>query len=124
MQSIVTEIKGTTDQLILTDDHLYLFFGKDPSERYLIDLFSGKHEFFVKYFDAECPLIAAYLPEGNREAAIEIETSVIDELHRQNFISKIEIYDENVELARPRNHPQDCLITIDMSETISSIEQY
>lgn len=122
MQLVVTEFKGTTDQLILTDDHLYLFFGKDPDERYLIDLLSGKHEFFVRYLEADCPLLAAYLPDGNREAAIEIETSVINELQNQNFISKIEIYDEEVESTRPRNHPQDYLITIDMSETCSAIE--
>ncbi|WP_254869213.1 hypothetical protein [Vibrio diazotrophicus] len=67
-------------------------------------------------------MLAAHLPNGNGEAAIEIETSVIDELQRQNFISKIEIYDEEVELARPRNHPQDCLITIDMSEAFSAVE--
>ncbi|UPR17157.1 hypothetical protein H9J99_05885 [Vibrio parahaemolyticus] len=122
MQLVVTEFKGTTDQLILTDDHLFFFFCKDPDKRYLIDLFSGKHEFFVRYLEADCPLLAAYLPDGNREAAIDIETSVIDELQRQNFISKIEIYDEEVELARPRNHPQDCLITIDMSEAFSAVE--
>ncbi len=122
MQSVITEFKGTTDQLILTDDHLYLFFGKDPDERYLIDLSSGKHEFFVRYLEADCPLLAAYLPDGNKEAAIEIETSVINELQSQNFISKIEIYDEEVESTRPRNNPQDCLITIDMSEAFSSIE--
>ncbi len=122
MQSIVTEFKGTTDQLIFTDDHLYLVFGKNPGERYLIDLFSGKHEFFVRYFEADFPLLAAYIPDGNREAAIEVETFVIDELQSLNFISKIEIYDEEVELTRPRNHPQDCLITIDMNEAFSAIE--
>ncbi|MCE0494659.1 hypothetical protein [Vibrio salinus] len=86
-----------------------------PRDKYFVDLTVNQHKFFVRYLDADTPLIASYLPNGRIEDAIEIETCVIDELQRLNFIRKVEIYDEEAESSRPHNHPQDCLVTIDIS---------
>lgn len=122
MQSVILEFTEKKDQLILTDAHLYLLFGSEHNERYLVDLMDGQHQFFVRYLDANTPLIAAYIPNGNKENTIEVDTLVIDKLQSQEFIWKTEIYDDKEESTRPRNHPQDCLVTIDMSKTISAME--
>ncbi|MGF1758942.1 hypothetical protein L4D76_13585 [Photobacterium sagamiensis] len=122
MQSVITEFTGKTYQLILTNEHLHLLFGSDPNDRYLVDLMDGKHQFFVRYLDVNTPLVAAYLPNGDKEAAIEIETSVIDQLESLDFIWNTKIFDEEAESTRSRNHPQDCLVTIDMSKTIAVTE--
>ncbi len=123
MQSVIKEFKGMTDQLVFTNDHLFLAFGRDPSARYIVDLMVHEHQFFVRYLDADNPLLAAYLPNGDKEGAIEVETFVIDQLQSLGFIWKTEIFDDEVESTRAINHPQDCLIIIDMSKTMSGVEE-
>ncbi|MEZ8985710.1 hypothetical protein OAI_21600 [Vibrio cyclitrophicus FF160] len=122
MQSIIKEFKGMTDQLVFTNDHLFLTFGRDPSARYIVDLMVYEHNFFVRYLDVNTPIFAAYLPNGDKEGAIEVETFVIDQLQSLDFIWKTEIFDMGVESTRPINHPQDCLVRIDMRKTISVME--
>ena len=51
----------------------------------LFDLMDHEHKFFVRYLDANNPLVAAYLPNGDKEQAIEVETFVIDQLQSPRF---------------------------------------
>lgn len=120
VSTIIKEISEGGVSLIHTDSQLFLFINcfyieSEPVKNYAIDLLDGKdHQFFVRYFEIDFPLYAAYLPNGFRDSdlSIELPTSVIDYLDDAGFVSDVEIYDEEVEIKRPTNHPQDCLLRV------------
>lgn len=112
-QSVLSEFKGASDSLVFTNDHINLTFG-DEQNRFAVDLMEGEHKFFVRYHDADTPLIAAYLLDN--EAQIEVETGVIEWLEINGFVYKIEELTDNGEQSPLM--PFDCCLTVNMKKTV------
>ncbi len=115
-QSVLSEFKGTSDSLFFTNDSILLIFGGEPN-RFVVNLMEDEHQFFVRYHDADTPLVAAYLLDN--EAPIEIETGVIEWLEKNDFVYNIEALTENAEQS-PRM-PLDCCLTVNMDKTIKHL---
>ncbi|EJI1392913.1 hypothetical protein NDL37_002584 [Vibrio parahaemolyticus] len=115
-QPVLSEFKGTSDTLVFTNDNINLTFGGEQN-RFAVNLMEGEHQFFVRYHDADTPLIAAYLLDN--EVQVEVETGVIEWLKKNDFIYKIEVVTENAEQSPLL--PLDCCLTVNMGKTIKRL---
>lgn len=107
IDSIIAEYQGTSDSIVLTNDHLYLTCGYNQN-RYMIDLIEDEHKFFVRYLNADIPLIASYLfADGSN---VELDVGVIEFLEGQELIHSAEIFNKDIEQHPGR--PQDLLLTM------------
>ncbi|EGQ8007513.1 hypothetical protein QX216_09360 [Vibrio parahaemolyticus] len=115
-QPVLSEFKGTSDTLVFTNDNINLTFGGEQN-RFAVNLMEGEHQFFVRYHDADTPLIAAYLLDN--EVQVEVETGVIEWLKKNDFVYKIEVITENAEQSPLM--PLDCCLTVNMGKTIKRL---
>ncbi|EKA7371675.1 TPA: hypothetical protein ACPVZ6_001622 [Vibrio parahaemolyticus] len=115
-QPVLSEFKGTSDTLVFTNDNINLTFGGEQN-RFAVNLMEGEHQFFVRYHDADTPLIAAYLLDN--EVQVEVETGVIEWLKKNDFVYKIEVVTENAEQSPLL--PLDCCLTVNMGKTIKRL---
>ncbi|WP_234909837.1 hypothetical protein [Vibrio anguillarum] len=115
-QSVLSEFKGASDSLVFTNDHINLTFG-GKQNRFTVNLMEGEHQFFVRYHDADTPLIAAYLLDN--ETQVAVETGVIEWLEYNNFVYKIEALTEDAEHSPLMQ--LDCCLTVNMDKTIKHL---
>ncbi len=117
-QSVLSEFKGISDSLALTNDSINMIFG-DEQNRFVVNLMEDEHQFFVRYHDAGTPLIAAYLLDN--ETQVEVETGVIEWLEQNDFVYKVEALTENAEQSPLM--PLDCCLTVNIRKTIQHLSE-